>query len=325
MSASEVFQYPPELLALLVDTVPKLCKSKRDLLNFFRGAGVDREILAPYEQLLSSDADAFQKYAVTREILTKINDDGDRSLRERREVVKRVTEFDDFSVCWQSDQAPARGLVAQVRQLVNVKDSFTRMNLEREAERKKRLEEREAQAAAQRRYRESIGKIKADLFALFTEADAQKRGKRLEAVLNALFAVQGLAVREAFTVKGVCGEGVIEQIDGLVEIDGIIYLVELKWWNAPLGLAEVSPHIVRVYSRGGQARGIFISYSDFTAPAIATCREALAGGATVVLCKLQEIVELLEREGDLKGWLKAKITAALADKNPLHTPGAAIF
>ena len=50
-------------------------------------------------------------------------------MRERREILNRVTRFDDFSVCWESDQATARGLVAQVRDLVNVKDSFTRMNL----------------------------------------------------------------------------------------------------------------------------------------------------------------------------------------------------
>ena len=32
----------------------------------------------------------------------------------------------------ESDQLKARGLVSQIRQVVNVKDSFTRMNLERE-------------------------------------------------------------------------------------------------------------------------------------------------------------------------------------------------
>jgi len=75
-----------------------------------------------------------------------------------------------------------------------------------------------------------------------------------------------------------------------------------------------------VFGRGGQARGLFISYSEFTEPAITTCREALAGGAVVVLSKLQEIVELLNREADLKKWLKAKVTAAIADKNPMFLP-----
>jgi hypothetical protein len=37
-----------------------------------------------------------------------------------------------------------------------------------------------------------------------------------------------MLVREAFTVKGEAGEGIIEQIDGAVEIKGDVYLVEMK-------------------------------------------------------------------------------------------------
>lgn len=315
-----VFHYPPELLNLLTDTVPKLCKTKQDLLLFFQGAGVGRELLAPYEHLLRVNKDGFNKYPVARELLTKLNEMGEGSLRERREILKRVTEFDDFSVCWATDQAPARGLVSQIRDLINVKDSFTRMNIEREQERAARLAEQQARSTADNKRKAELARVKSQLFALFAESDAHQRGRALEAVLNSLFTAYGVLVREAFTVKGRCGEGVIEQIDGLVEIDGHLYLVELKWWSTALGTAEVSPHIVRVFGRGGQARGLFISYSEFTEPAIATCREALAGGAVVVLSKLQEIVELLERQADLKKWLKAKVTAAIADKNPMFLP-----
>lgn len=315
-----LFQYPPELLNLLNDAVPKLCKTKGDLLLFFKGAGVGNDLLAPYQSLLRDDKGNFNKYPVTRELLTKLNELGERSLRERREILRRVTEFQDFSVCWPSDQAPARGLVAQIRELVNVKDSFTRMNLEREQERRARLAEQNMRLAAEKDRKAKIAAVKSQLFALFGETNAHQRGKALEGVLNSLFGAYGILVREAFTVKGRSGEGVIEQIDGLVEMDGQLYLVELKWWKSSLGTADVSPHIVRVYGRGGQARGLFISYSDFTEPAITTCREALAGGAVIVLSKLQEIVELLDREADMKNWLKAKVTAAIADKNPLFLP-----
>ena len=33
--------YPPELLNFLVDTIPILCRSKKDLPLFFKGAGID--------------------------------------------------------------------------------------------------------------------------------------------------------------------------------------------------------------------------------------------------------------------------------------------
>jgi hypothetical protein len=310
------FHYPPELLQLLIDAIPKLCKSKQDLLLFFQGAGVSRTILQPYEQLLLTAKNSFTKYPVTRELLTKLNEQGEGSLRARRELLKRVTEFEDFSVCWENDRAAARGLVAQVRELVNVKDSFTRMRIEKDEEKRKRAEQQQAVIAEQHARKARRDKVKADLYALFGEADAHKRGKALEGVLNELFACHSILVREAFTIKGKCGEGVIEQIDGLVELDGHLYLVEMKWWNAPLGVNEVAPHLVRVFGRAGQARGLFISYTDFTAPAISECRTALGGGAVIVLATLQEIVSLMDNDEDLQRWFKRKVNAAIIDKEP---------
>jgi hypothetical protein len=314
MNTPETFQYSPDLLNLLVDAVPRLCKSKDDLLLFFEGAGVPESVLGPHEALLQTDRDAFKKHPVTRDILKRLNEMGDGGLRERREILKRVTEFEDFSVCWENDRAAARGLVAQIQSLVNVKDSFTRMNLEREAERKKRQAKLKADEAGREQRKQKVAKVKANLFALFGETDTHKRGKALEGVLNSLFSVEGILIREAFTNKGRCGEGVIEQIDGLIEIDGQLYLVEAKWWNTSLGTAEVSPHVVRVYGRGGVAYGFFISYSDFTSAAIGTFRDATIQGRVIIFAKLQEIVELLEREGEVKGWIKQKVRDAIADK-----------
>jgi hypothetical protein len=92
----------------------------------------------------------------------------------------------------------------------------------------------------------------------------------------------------------------------------------MKWWKQPLGTQEVAPHLVRIFNRGTPG-GIFISNSRFTQPAIDTYKEALTK-KTVVLCELEEIVNLLERRGSLKVFLIAKITAAAIDKNPLVKP-----
>ena len=59
-------------------------------------------------------------------------------MAQRREVIKRVSEFEDFSTCYENDRYKAQGLVVQIQKVVNVKDSFTRINLEREKERKER-------------------------------------------------------------------------------------------------------------------------------------------------------------------------------------------
>lgn len=314
------FHYPPELMSLLEDCIPRLCKSKKDLLTFFLGAGVSKGVLARHERLLHLDKGSFNKYQVTKQVLIDLNSAGEGSLGARREVLRRVVDFSDFSVCWENDQREARGLVAQIRELVHLKDSVTRITLDRDAERAKRIAAQEAIVAERQKRANEFEKVKQGVFALFRETDAHKRGKLLEKALNAVFRLDGIQLREPFTLNGVIGEGIVEQIDGLIELEGHLYLVEMKWWKEPLGPGDVAQHIVRVHNRGGQVRGIFISHSDFTSAAITSCRDSLPSGAVVVLGRLEEIVQLLEREANLKDWLKAKVTAAIVDKNPLHHP-----
>jgi PHD/YefM family antitoxin component YafN of YafNO toxin-antitoxin module len=313
-----IFHYPPELLNLLIDTIPLLCRSKKDVLLFFKGAGVASDLTNDLAIRVNQDPNSISKYEIARTVLTRLNEKGELTLRERREIWKRVTEFEDFSTCWPKDQLKAKGLVAEIRRVVNVKDSFTRMHMEREDERKKRQAEQQAKLEEAERRRAKLSAVKTDLFSLFGEQNSQKRGKALEGVLNRLFETSAILIRETFTLKGSHGEGIIEQIDGVVEIDGELYLVEMKWMNQPLGTSDVSQHLVRIFNRG-HARGIFISASDYTEPAITICKESLQK-AVVVLCKLEEIVRLLEQEGNLKDLLKAKIKAAIIDKNPLHEP-----
>lgn len=316
-----VFHYPPEVLQNLKDLIPLLCRSKKDVISFFVGAGTPESVLGDVRKQVQTDRESISKYEIVRTILERLNARKETHLKELREVVRRVTEFEDFSTCWPSDQLKAKGLVAELRRIVEVKDSFTRMRIERDNEAKKAREESERKAQTARLRRENIQVISKDLFALFSEPDAHKRGKALEGVLNRLFDAYGMKVREAFTIKGNCGEGVIEQIDGVVEIDGDLCLVEMKWWNTPIGPGEVSPHIVRIFNRGLQVKGIFISYTHYTDGAISTCKDALAGGAVVALSTLQEIVSVLDRfeqGADLRTVFRTKIHAALLDKKPWH-------
>lgn len=312
------FHYPPDLFNLLVDTIPLLCRSKQDVILFFKGAGIAPALTNDLVRKLNKDRNSINKYEIARTLLTRLNEKGDSTLLQRREVLKRVVEFENFSSCWPADQLKAKGLVAEIRRVVNVKDSFTRMNQEREDERRKRQAEQRARQEEAEQRRTKLGTIKADLFALFKETDSHKRGKALESVLNRLFDTSGILIREAFTITGVEGEGVIEQIDGVVEIDGDVYLTEMKWWDKPLGPGEVSQHLVRVFGRG-HARGIFVSNSGYTQAAEKTCRESLQR-SVVVLCELEEFVHLLESEGDLKKFLRAKINASIIHKNPLYRP-----
>lgn len=313
-----VFHYPPELFNLLVDTIPLLCRTKDDVIVFFKGAGVPSSVTSPLVRRINKDRGSISKYEIVRTVLTRLNEKGEATLRERREILKRITEFESFSSCWPTDQLKAKGLVAEVRQVVNVKDSFTRMEQEKDGERRKRQAEQRVKINEDTQRRAKLSAVRTDLLSLFSESNSQKRGKALESVLNRLFEANGLLVREAFTTKGSDGEGIVEQIDGVVEIEGNLYLVEMKWWNEPLGVGDVSQHLVRVFYRDC-ARGIFISTSGYTQPAISTCRDALQK-SVVVLCNLEEIILLLEREENLRDFFRAKISAAIIHKNPLHEP-----
>jgi hypothetical protein len=312
------FHYPPELMSLLIDVLPLLNRSKKDVFLFFKGAGVPTSIVAiPYQQW-QRDKDSINKYEIVRQVLTTLNERGEACLQLRREVLKRVVEFENFSCCWESDQLKARGLVAEIRDIVNVKDSFTRMNIERERERQQRIAKERAQTEAIRLREAAIEKSKQDLFRLFSVKVPRERGKALEGVLNDLFKGFDIGVRNAFALVGDNGEGTVEQIDGVVELDGHLYFVEMKWWESPLGVPEVSQHLVRVYQRA-EGRAIIISASDFSAPAVTTCKHALQQ-KVVVLCTLQEIVAVLERQFDLRDFLRKKVQAAIVDKNPLYKP-----
>jgi hypothetical protein len=318
MNEQLIHHYPPELMTILVDAIPRLLKSKKDVLVFFKGCGVAHSVYVDIEQMINQDRSSITKFEIVRQILTLLNDKGDATLTQRREILKRVTQWDDFTACYDNDRMQAKGYVAEIQKLVNVKDSFTRMSQERDKERNERIAKHETEIAKRQRIKIERDQIKSDLFALFSETKASKRGTLLEGVLNRLFKSHGILIRESFRLVGTAGEGVIEQIDGVVEFDGHIYLVEMKWWSQPLGVAEVSQHLVRVFNRNA-ARGILISQSGYTDPAITTCRESLMK-SVFVLAKLEEIIFLLERDGSLVDLLKEKVRAAITDKNPLVEP-----
>ena len=128
---SEVYHYSPELLQLLVDTIEVLCRSKRDVILFFRGAGVHGQVIDDLAKQVSRDPDTIKKREIAQQLLVLVNEGGDTTLRQRREIVKHVVEWEDFSTCWDDKRLVAQGLVAQVRKRVNEHDAFTRMLVNR--------------------------------------------------------------------------------------------------------------------------------------------------------------------------------------------------
>ena len=314
MISENAYQYPPDLLNLLVDGIAHLVRSKEAVVEFFRGAGVPHEVLQPWLARVKQDRDGVRKTDITRDVLCQVNETGDSGLAVRREIIKRVVEWEDFSSCYPDKQLSAQGLVASIRRVVNVKDSFTQMNLARERERAAQQQTYQTEVLRKQREQMSREGIKRDLYALFGADNAHKRGKALEEILNRFFHLSGLLVKEAFTLTGERGTGVVEQIDGAIQFHGQIYLVEMKWWSQPIGPVEVNSHLSRLMTRA-EARGLFISASAFTPAAVDAVRSFLAH-RLCVLCELQEIVTALERETDFGSVLEKKIQAAVMTREP---------
>lgn len=312
------YHYPPELLAVLIETIPTLVKSKKALLSFFRNAGVSISTLKPYEDLVSKDRNAIKMYDIAHELLIEVNEQGDKALSARRKILKAVVDFEDFDTCcYDNRRNDARVLVWKVREIVGKKDELTRRRIEEQEEKLRNIREKEAAIQLeQNTKKERIKKVQADLNSLIIDKDPHKRGKALEQVLNELFECYGILVSDAFTISGDHSEGIVEQIDGLIELENFFYLVEMKWWKNTIGRKEMSEHLVKIASRGGQVRGLFISYSGYSDAAVLECCNALNRNIVVVLATIEEIVKLLEAEGDLKTWLKTKITGALIYKKP---------
>lgn len=313
------FHYPPELFDLLVEAIPALNRAKNGVLLFFQGAGVPASMFADISEKLKANPDDLNKFEITRTVLTRLNEKGEGALRERREILRRVAGFSNFDVCWPNDQLKAKGLVASIRDVINQKDAFTRINQERQQEREVRMAEAQRLASEKKERAARIEAAKREFYALFgTHATPQSRGKMLEAALNNVFRAYEVLIREAFHLVGLEGEGIVEQIDGVIEVRGALYFVEVKWYRDPVGKPEVSEHLVRLMGRA-EGRGIFISASDFTAPAVTVAREFLQH-KLIALSHLQEIVQLLDRQEDLAEFIWKKVQAAQIHRNPYFKP-----
>jgi restriction system protein len=319
MTHTDSFHYPPELFELLIETIPILNRSKKSVLLFFRGAGIPESLYKDLSDKLELDKESINKYEISRTVLTRINENKDLFIRERRELLKRVVEFESFTNCWENDQYKAKGLVAEIRNIVNVKDTFTRLKQEKDKEQLKHTTEYNKKVEEIKKRAETIEKTKKEFYSLFSIENPQERGKKLEGVLNTLFSIYGILVREAFTRKGDNGEGIIEQIDGVIEIDNQIYLVEMKWKKDKIGSEDIFAHLGRIYHRTS-AQGIFISASGYSESGIISAREALTNKAILILTDLEEFINILDNEKDLTQYFKAKIRKAIIDKDPYTKP-----
>jgi hypothetical protein len=105
-----------------------------------------------------------------------------------------------------------------------------------------------------------LSQLKDEFGYLALEKDRAKAGLAFEKFLNRLFELFQLKPRQPFRVVG-------EQIDGSIDLDNQIYLLELKWENHPLPEADLLVFRGKIEGKSTFTRGIFIALNGVTSQA----------------------------------------------------------
>ena len=105
-----------------------------------------------------------------------------------------------------------------------------------------------------------------------------------------------------------------EQIDGVVDFDGLKWLVEAKWWMEGIDVPAVTQHCFRVYNRQAVG-GLFISGTGYKASAIEVAKQALSQ-RPIVLVTLHDLWQIIDTKGDIVAFLTERAHAARFKNNP---------
>jgi hypothetical protein len=302
------YHYPPEVLELLVDTIPRLIKSKAALLDFFEQTGAPKELIAQWRTKLHQDRTSLSKFHLARGLLRGLNALGDEARPIRHQVLCRLARHADFSTAWEDDRRRAQELVARIRELAGETDAGTWHAACQEAlTRRATLETYHARLKDAEHRREALEALKRDLYQAFRVADPSERRAILGTVLPRLFTCHDVTTRQAPATHE--SDAAI-----LIDLDEAPYRVELRWSDRPLDFKQLAPHLVTLYA-SPDLRGLFLSSAGFTDQAVRDLASILPQ-RPCVLCHLEEIVILLEQGRDLKDLLRAKIRAAETEQKP---------
>lgn len=309
------YHFPPDLFNLLVEAIPKINKTKKDLLSFFKNVGTPISLLNKYYPVVISNPKQLSKKDMTREILENLNSkDTNEYLAIRRKLLQRVVDFSAFNTCYEDDVDSAKARIFEIKQLVNLRDSVTKQEQFLEKERQEKIKAKQQLLQNIDKAKTEFENISTDFSKLFSISNPQKRGKSLEVVLNNLFNFFNIGIKEAFCIEdGETGK-IYEQIDGVIEINNYLTLVEMKWEQPPIGVDKVSRFMTRLFLRNN-LDGMIISYSSFTDTALPVVIQGLAQ-KTVALIDLQDISKIISLKKDLPTYLTSIIREVRLNKNP---------
>ena len=86
----------------------------------------------------------------------------------------------------------------------------------------------------------------------------QERGRLLEGMLNDLFRAYGIHVQENFVRRSPDSSAALEQIGGVIELNGLIHLVEMKWLKDPVGVGDFASPPGKGNEPSGRVRNLHL-------------------------------------------------------------------
>jgi restriction system protein len=302
---TDPYHFTPEVLNLSIEALIRVNRGKGDVLVWLRSAGVPETLVSSWRGKLDTNREQVSKAAIARDVLIRLNEAGDRYLQQRREVIKRLVETEDYSSCWPDDVLAAQGLIAQLRISVNVRDSFTRIKIETEGASRRQRESRDRDLQEKRARASALRELNTTLIHLVTDgSNPQERGRQFEKQLTRLFNMSGIQITEPFRTEN-------EQIDGAIHFDGHTYLVEARWWAHPLGHGDVADLFVKMATRPSDTRGIYVSASGFTDGCVEECVKTKMAA---IFATLEDIILCLESERPLDEMLVKKFQRYITER-----------
>ena len=221
----------------------------------------------------------------------------DQYLDDLLNLIMAVASIEDFSHLERLDDGQSKAHRAQkaVAALRKLSQPHREM-IEEKREREKRREEYLKGHYARTAFAKSLDALYEKYKTLISSTVPQKRGYELEILLRELFELFDLDPKASFKLKG-------EQIDGAFTFEGIDYLLEAKWQDAPVALKELDALSSKVKRKLDNTLGLFIAINGFSQDAIGLLSQ---GRPVLLLMDGGDLVAVLERRIDLQDLLRRK-------------------
>lgn len=307
MNSDVTFSPDAEARRLALEVIATLCNVKRIWAEqVLRRADVPEDMV---RRFLTERDPTTGKTRSKREagalILDELACRGDDQVVIRK-LISLAARWTAFHLA--QDEYKARAVVQKARELDGI---LSEMEEREKAEYARQLRE---SADRQRREKENIvRKESALLLAQFDQAavdiDPQKRGYFLEDLLNRLFNLHSIKVIRSFRRN----EGG-EQIDAAFEMDGWHYIVECRWRGSLADIRQLDGLAGQVSRSGRQTMGLFLSINGWSTHVVPLLKQN--PDKSIFLMEGYDLRCVLDLRADLRGLLKAKLSALNLDSEP---------